>query len=218
MTEGTLTLAALAAVGAIAFGSPTHYWWYTVLPLGLLLPALLAAHCRPVFAAAAALILGFAVVWTTTFGIGALGELPSLPDRAYAARATLLAISIYTLVLAALFAERRHNEAALRTAIIGSRAAMIGFSWLSAVPSSASGALTQRLAALKATHGIGKFMATRLKPYPKRSQQHGLSSIPATYQHWTPPSLLPSVLVAAARSNTVSLRLSVARISATSAG
>ena len=113
LTEGMLTLAALAVVSAIAFGSPAHYWWYTVLPLGLFLPALLAAHCRPVFAAAAALILGCAVVWTTTFGIGDLGELPSLPDRAHAARATLLAISIYTLVLAALFAERRHNERAL---------------------------------------------------------------------------------------------------------
>src|SRR5262245_21164700 len=113
LTEGVLTLAALGAVSAVAFGSPTHYWWYTLLPLGLFLPALLAAHCRPVFAAAAALILGCAVVWTTAFGTAGLGELPSLPDGAYAARAALLAISIYTLVLAALFAERRHNERAL---------------------------------------------------------------------------------------------------------
>ena len=112
LIEGVGTLAALAVVSAIAFGSPTRYWWYTVLPLGLFLPALLAAHCRPVFAAAAALILGCAVVWTS-FGTGDLGELPSLPDRAHAARATLLAISIYTLVLAALFAERRHHERAL---------------------------------------------------------------------------------------------------------
>ena len=113
LTEGTLTLVALAAVSAVAFGSSAHYWWYTVLPLGLLLPALLAAHCRPVFAAAAALILGCAVVWTATIGIGEFGEISSLPDRAYAARATLLAISTFTLVLAALFAERRHNETAL---------------------------------------------------------------------------------------------------------
>ena len=113
LTEGAVTLAALAVVSAIAFGSPAHYWWYTLLPLGLSLPALLAAHCRPVFAAAAALILGCAVVWTTTFGIGELGEISSLPDRAHAARATLLALSSYTLVLAALFAERRHSEAAL---------------------------------------------------------------------------------------------------------
>lgn len=113
LSEGTLTLAALALVSAIAFGSPAQYW-YTVLPLGLLLPVLLAAHCRPVFAAAAALVLGFAVVWTTTFGIADISELPSLHDRAYAARATLLAISTCTLVLAALFAERRHREAALQ--------------------------------------------------------------------------------------------------------
>ena len=111
--EGTLTLAGLALVSALAFGCPAHYW-YTVLPLGLLLPVLLAAHCRPVFAAAAVLILGFFVVWTATFGMGELGDLTSLHDRAYAARATLLALSTCTLVLAALFAERRHNEATLK--------------------------------------------------------------------------------------------------------
>ena len=112
LCEGMATLAALAIVTAIAFGAPAQYW-YTVLPLGLLLPVLLAAHCWPVFAAAAALVLGFAVVWTTTFAIGDLGELPSLQERTYAGRATLLAISICTLVLAALFAERRQKEAAL---------------------------------------------------------------------------------------------------------
>jgi PAS domain S-box-containing protein len=111
LTEGALTLAALGAVSA--FGTQTRYWWYTLLPLGLFLPALLAAHCRPVFAAAAALILGCTVVWTTALGTDDLGGFSNLPDRAYAARATLLAISIYTLVLAALFAERRHNERAL---------------------------------------------------------------------------------------------------------
>jgi len=113
LTEGTLTLATLTVVSVITFGSSTHHWWHIVLPLGLLLPALLAAHCRPVFAAAAILILGCAVVWSISFGMGELGEISSLPDRAFAARATLLAISIYALVLAALFAERRHNERAL---------------------------------------------------------------------------------------------------------
>ena len=112
VAQGTLTLAALAIVSVVAFGCPAHYW-YTVLPLGLLLPVLLAAHCRPVFAAAAVLILGFSVVWTATFGLGELGELPTLQDRAYAARATLLALATCTLVLAALFAERRHKEAIL---------------------------------------------------------------------------------------------------------
>jgi PAS domain S-box-containing protein len=110
---GGLTLVALAVVGAIAFGSTARHW-YTAFPLAALLPILLAAHCRPVFAAAAALILGFSVVCSTTMGIGGLGELPDLIERAHAARASLLAISTCTLVLAALFAERRHKEAALK--------------------------------------------------------------------------------------------------------
>jgi len=110
---GGLTLVALAVVGAIAFGSSARHW-YTAFPLAVLLPILLAAHCRPVFAAAAALILGFAVVCSTTLGIGGLGGLPDLIERAFAARATLLAISACTLVLAALFAERRQKEAALK--------------------------------------------------------------------------------------------------------
>ena len=39
LTEGTLTLVALAVVSAVAFGSSAHYWWYTVLPL--------LAYCCP---------------------------------------------------------------------------------------------------------------------------------------------------------------------------
>ena len=113
LAAGTLTLVLLVLITAIAFSSPAHYW-YTALPLATLLPALLAAYCSPVFAAAAALTLGFAVVWTTTFGIGDFGEPRSLHDGAYAGRATLLAISTCTLLLAALFAERRHKEAALK--------------------------------------------------------------------------------------------------------
>ena len=95
---------------------------------------------------------------------------------------------------------------------------MIGFSWLSAVPSSVSGVLTQRLAVLKAMRGTGKFMATGPTPRPKPLQQRGLSSIPATYRHWTPLSLPPSVLVAAARSNTVSLRLVAPELSSRALG
>ena len=113
LAAGTLTLVLLVLITATAFSSPAHYW-YTALPLATLLPALLAAYCSPVFAAAAALTLGFAVVWTTTFGIGDFGEPRSLHDGAYAGRATLLAISTCTLLLAALFAERRHKEAALK--------------------------------------------------------------------------------------------------------
>jgi len=61
LAAGTLTLALLVLVTAIAFSSPAHYR-YTALPLAMLIPALLAAYCSPVFAAAAALTLGSAVV------------------------------------------------------------------------------------------------------------------------------------------------------------
>jgi PAS domain S-box-containing protein len=113
LVHGGLALVALVFVSAFLFGSTAQHW-HTAFPLAVLLPISLAAHCRPVFAATAALILGVAVVWTTTVGIGGLGEVPDLHDRAYAARATLLAISACTLVLAALFAERRDKEATLK--------------------------------------------------------------------------------------------------------
>jgi PAS domain S-box-containing protein len=67
-----------------------------------------------VFAAAAAFIIALTIVWTTTFGIGYFGD-PGLPinDRIEDAQASILTTSLCTLVLAALFAERHHHEAAL---------------------------------------------------------------------------------------------------------
>ena len=89
----------------------------TVVPIALLFPLLLwlAARCRPVFAAAAAFVVALTIVWTTTLGIGYFGD-PELPieDRIVGAQAGILTTSLCTLVLAALFAERRHQEAALR--------------------------------------------------------------------------------------------------------
>ena len=55
----------------------------------------------------------FGVVWATTFEVGDFGGPTDLHDRVYAARAMLLAISAGTLLLAALFAERRKREAVL---------------------------------------------------------------------------------------------------------
>ena len=87
-----------------------------VVPTALVFPLLLwvTARCKPVFAAAAAFIVALTVVWTTTFGIGILGD-PSLPitQRILCAQAGLLTASLCALVLAALFAERKSNEAHL---------------------------------------------------------------------------------------------------------
>jgi PAS domain S-box-containing protein len=126
--EGTLAVIALAVVSAITFGASSSYW-FTIAPLGLILPLLLwlAARSQPVFAAAGVFVIALVIVWAITFGIGRLGD-PSIPDfdRVLAARSTLLVVSLSGFILAALFAERRHNEAILAENIEQLRLAMDG--------------------------------------------------------------------------------------------
>ena len=111
--EGTAALWLLTLVGA--FGIFTGRGpWTTVVPLALSFPLLLwlAARCPPVFAAAASFIGAIAIVWTTTFGIGFFGTL-HLKERIPGAQAGVLSVLLCALVLAALFAERRQQAAAL---------------------------------------------------------------------------------------------------------
>jgi PAS domain S-box-containing protein len=113
--EGALALVAITMMSALVIFLPREPW-ATVVPIALLFPLLLwlAARCGPAFAAAAAFIVALTIVWTTTFGIGYFGD-PDLPiaDRILGAQAGILTTSLCTLVLAALFAERRGHEAAL---------------------------------------------------------------------------------------------------------
>src|SRR5262245_39495240 len=115
VAEGLLVLAVLALMSAACFALPRDYW-FTILPSALLAPFLLSlvARCHPVFAAAATFVLTLAIVCTLTFGVGRLGD-PSIPlvNRVYAAQAGLLAVAVCTLVLAALFAERRDHVESL---------------------------------------------------------------------------------------------------------
>jgi two-component sensor histidine kinase/integral membrane sensor domain MASE1 len=113
--EGLLALAVLFVVIAVAiFLPPAH--WKTIVPVALLFPLLLwiASRCRPVFAAGAAFLIAMAIVWTTTVGINHFGY-PDLPmgQRVLVAQVGILAVALCAYVLAALFAERRQNEAAL---------------------------------------------------------------------------------------------------------
>ena len=160
------------------------------------LPVLLAAHCRPVFAAAAALILGFAVVWTTTFGIGDLGDLSSLQDRAYAARSTLLAISICTLLLAALFAERRYKEAALKDSNGRLQLALDGVElgvW----------SMDARSGRFESDVRDRKIHGHPLEAPPQRWRKRGPMSIPWICHSSMVPLRLQSLPAAAAAPNTV---------------
>jgi signal transduction histidine kinase len=90
--------------------------WQTVVPGALLFPTLLwlAARCRPLFAASGAFLVSLTVVWTAILGIGHFGDV-TLPidDRILQAQAVILVVALGASVLAALFAERRENEARL---------------------------------------------------------------------------------------------------------
>jgi PAS domain S-box-containing protein len=116
LIHGTAALAALIVVSGIIILSPPEPWTLA-LPIGILFPLILwpAARCRPVFASAAAFLVALAIVWTTTFEIGLFGD-ASFPaeQRIPSAQASILAVSLCTLVLAALFAERRDHEIALQ--------------------------------------------------------------------------------------------------------
>jgi PAS domain S-box-containing protein len=114
--NGLVGLVAIALISTLGFSSSTEHW-FTILPVSLVLPIAfwVTARCPPVFAASAAFIVAFAVVWTITFGIGRLGDAAvPLTDRVLAAQVALVAMSSALLILAALFQERRHGEAALK--------------------------------------------------------------------------------------------------------
>ena len=114
--EAALALLATTLLSALVVYLPRGAW-VSVVTIALLVPPLLwlAARCQPVFTAAAGFIVSMTIVWTITFGIGHFGN-PELPfvDRISAAQAGILRASLVTLALAALFAERRQQQAALR--------------------------------------------------------------------------------------------------------
>ena len=73
--EGMVALVVLTAVSIGTLATSSDYW-FSIAPLGLILPLLfwLAARGRPLFAAAGVFILALVIVWTTTFGVGRLGR------------------------------------------------------------------------------------------------------------------------------------------------
>ncbi len=116
LIEGAVGVLMLAVSNAFVISLPQGAW-STALPVAVIFPVLLwiAVRCRPVFAAAASFVVALAVIWSITFSLGHFGD-ASIPlaDRILAAQTVVLAGALLTLVLAALFAERRHNEAVLK--------------------------------------------------------------------------------------------------------
>ena len=115
MVEGALALAVLCLVCALLVFLPNQPWT-AELAIGALCPLLLwiAARLRPAFTAVATFIVAITIVWTTIFAIGIFGDLHlSVEQRVLGAQASILAISLGSLVLAALFSERRLHERAI---------------------------------------------------------------------------------------------------------
>jgi two-component sensor histidine kinase/integral membrane sensor domain MASE1 len=113
LIEGIVALVTLAVITVFMVSLPREPW-EPVASVALLFPISLwiAARCQPVFAAAAASIVSLTIVWTTSFGIGHLGD-PALRmgDRILSTQGAILGFTLCAYVLAALFAERRHAEA-----------------------------------------------------------------------------------------------------------
>jgi two-component sensor histidine kinase/integral membrane sensor domain MASE1 len=112
IVEGLAALVALAATTALVILLP-YQPWQAVRPAVLLFPVLLwlAARCQPVFAAAGAFIVSLMIVWTTTLGVGQLGD-PAFPigNRILAGQIAIAVCTLTANVLAALFAERRQAQ------------------------------------------------------------------------------------------------------------
>ena len=115
IAEGVFALAVVSLVCALLVFLPNEPWT-AELAIGALCPLLLwiASRLRPAFTTVATFIIAITIVWTTTFAIGVFGDSHlSIEERVLGAQATILAITLGALVLAALFSERRRHEGAI---------------------------------------------------------------------------------------------------------
>jgi two-component sensor histidine kinase/integral membrane sensor domain MASE1 len=78
----------------------------------------LTARCHSIFAIVAAFSWSITVIWATIFGVGQFGDASvPLSERVEGAQISVTIVTFCTLVLSALFTERRRNEATLRFAL-----------------------------------------------------------------------------------------------------
>ena len=117
-------------------------------------------------------MIALAVVWTTTFGIGILGD-PALliEHRILSAQAGILTASLCALVLAALFAERRANEAHLsHSKMMLERERDNKFMNMQAVTASMAHELKQPLTAISANGEAAQLFLNQTQPNLEQAQ------------------------------------------------
>jgi len=111
LVEGALAVAALALASGFAIFLRPEILETIGLVAVVFVPLLwVAARCQPVFAAAAAFIVSFSIVWTTIFGIGYFGNPAPSAERVLAAQVSILLVTLGASVLAALFTEVRDKR------------------------------------------------------------------------------------------------------------
>ena len=115
LIEGSVGLVAITVLTASLISLPDGPW-ATALPEALVFPLLLwiAIRCRPIFAAAAALVVGLTVIGSTTLSIGYFDWGRPLKDRILSAQIFVLTESVLAVLLGAVFAERRRAAAILQ--------------------------------------------------------------------------------------------------------
>jgi two-component sensor histidine kinase/integral membrane sensor domain MASE1 len=94
--------------------------WATYEAAAPVFPLLLwlTARCRPIFAIVAAFGWSITVIGATIFGVGQFGDASvPLTERVEGAQISVAVVTFCTLILSALFTERRRNEATLRFAL-----------------------------------------------------------------------------------------------------
>jgi PAS domain S-box-containing protein len=113
--EGVGVLSLLALISWQAVTHPTGSW-LSFDPDAVVLPLLLwlIARCPPIFGIAGAFVASLTVIYATTFGVGHFGnaDVP-IVERVSGAQVVITMVTLYTLVLSALFAQRRESETQL---------------------------------------------------------------------------------------------------------
>src|SRR5262245_4814533 len=113
--EGLAVLALLAVVATYVYTQPPASW-ISCNPHAFTLPLLLwlAARCPPPLAIAGAFLVSISAICTTVLGVGQTsGPVMPIGQRVHGVQTTVMMTTLYTLILVALFADRRSHAAQL---------------------------------------------------------------------------------------------------------
>src|SRR5262249_5945655 len=108
MIEGAAVLIVLGPLAPYVYSHPTETW-ISFEPEAFIFPLLLwlAARWPSPFAIAGAFVVSAAAMLTTIIGIGHLSDVLPLIERVHGVQTTVVMVTVFTLVLVALFPQRR---------------------------------------------------------------------------------------------------------------